>query len=55
MVVVPEPTRIDFLAFRLYEALAKDINPFFKKSIKVKGRQCSDYNVNKSFYVSLFI
>ena len=36
--------RIDFLGYRRYEALAKHIKPFFKKNIKVKGRQCPDYN-----------
>ena len=30
MVVVSEPTRIDFLGYRWYEALAKHIKPFLK-------------------------
>ena len=35
--------RIDFFSYRRYKALAKHIKPFFKKKIKVKGRQCPDY------------
>ena len=34
--------RIEFLGYTEYEALAKHIKPFFKKNIKVKGRQCPD-------------
>ena len=42
----------DFFVYRFYEALLFDMlvliclayQSFFKKNIKVKGRQCSDYS-----------
>ena len=34
--------RISFLGYTRYEVLAKHIKPFFKKTIKVKERQCLD-------------
>ena len=35
--------RNDVFGFRQYEALVKHIKPFFKKIVKVKGRQCLIY------------
>ena len=35
--------RIEALGYRSYEALAKDIKPFFLKNNKVKRHQCPDY------------
>ena len=45
--------RIDFLSYRRYEALGKPIKPFLK-IIKVKGRQCPDYNKNSDICVNKY-
>ena len=37
--------RIDFLGYIRYKALTKHIN-FFQKNIKVKGRQCHNYEIS---------
>ena len=43
--------RISFLGYTRYEVLAKHIKPFFKKTIKVKERQCLDY-YSSTYYQS---